>query len=62
MKTCDCIEMKRAAQEEIRLAVQDMTLEEEVRFFRSGSEAFEQRLREARRAQEAQNSTPPGNA
>ena len=58
-KTFDCVEMKRAAQEQIRQAVQGMTLEEEVEFFRAGAEEFEKRLQEARRAQTEKDHTPP---
>ena len=57
-KTFDCVEMKRAAQEKIRQAVQGMTLEEEVEFFRAGAEEFEKRLQDARRAQAGQDNTP----
>jgi hypothetical protein len=47
-KTFDCVEMKRVAQEKIRDAVKGMTAEEEIRYFREGADAFEQRIRQAR--------------
>ena len=48
IKTFDCIEMKRAAQRQIRQEVAGMSPEEEIQYFRSGAEQFEQRIREAR--------------
>ena len=49
-KTSDCVAMKHAAQDKIRRKVKDMTREEEVAFFRSGSEEFQRRLRSAKRS------------
>jgi hypothetical protein len=58
-KTFDCVEMKRAAQRQIRQAVAGMSPEEEIRYFRSGAEQFERRIREAReQLSETDNSTP----
>ena len=47
-KTFDCIEMKRAAQRQIRQAVASMSPEEEIRYFCLGAEQFERRIRKAR--------------
>lgn len=47
-KTFDCVEMKRASQIKIREKVRGMTRQEEVDFFRSGADEFEQRIRSAR--------------
>ena len=47
-KTFDCVEMKRVTQEKIRNDVKGMTAEEEIRYFREGADAFEQRIRQAR--------------
>ena len=52
-KTFDCIAMKRESQKAIRAKVQGMTREEEVAFFREGSEEFDRRLEAAKQRRAA---------
>ena len=47
-KKFDCMKMKRIAQEKIRAAVSGLSPSEEIAYFRTGSEAFEQRVDAAR--------------
>jgi len=47
-KAFDCIQMKRDVQQKIRAAVQGMTQEEEIAYFREGAEEFERKLRSAK--------------
>jgi hypothetical protein len=52
-KTFDCIAMKRAAQKVIRAKVQGMTRDEEIAFFRTGREEFDQRLQKVKQSRKA---------
>jgi hypothetical protein len=56
IKTFDCIDMKRKAQEAIRAQVRGMTREEEVAFFREGHEEFEKQVQAAKQQQGIQSS------
>ena len=48
-KKFDCIAMKRACQEQIYARTKDMTRDEEIAFFRSGSEEFERQIEAAKK-------------
>ncbi|MGD0383736.1 MAG: hypothetical protein ABSA77_09455 [Thermoguttaceae bacterium] len=47
-KSFDCIAMKRSAQEIIRMEVKDMTLTEEIAYFRESAKDFERKLQAAK--------------
>jgi len=47
-KTFDCVGMKRAAQARIRDEISNMTMEEQLAFFRAGAEEFERRIQTAK--------------
>lgn len=48
-KDFDCVEMKRKIQEEIYEEIKDMTIEEEIEYFRKGAEQFEAEIKRLRK-------------
>ncbi|MCX6645043.1 MAG: hypothetical protein NTY09_01590 [bacterium] len=48
-KDFDCVEMKRKAQEKIYEDIKDLTLEEEIEYFRKGAEQFQLELDQLRK-------------
>lgn len=49
-KSFDCVEMKHQAQQRMRAKMKGFSREEELAFFREGSEAFRRKIEEARKA------------
>ncbi|OWY71601.1 hypothetical protein B7486_07910 [cyanobacterium TDX16] len=47
-KRFDCVEMKRRAQEQIRKDLEGKSREEEIEYFRRGSDEFKRRIDDAR--------------
>mgnify|MGYP007037808279 CR=1 FL=1 len=47
-KRFDCVEMKRRAQEQIRKDLDGKSREEEIEYFRRGSDEFKRRIETAR--------------
>ncbi len=58
-KTFDCVEMKRRGAEEIYELVKDMTVEEEVEFWRQKTEEL-RKLQKALQEKRRNTSVPPG--
>jgi len=49
-KRIDCVQIKRAAQQQIRERVRGMTPEQEIAFFQEGADEFEKRIEAAKAA------------
>ncbi len=58
-KTFDCVEMKRKAQEKMRAKMAGFTPEEELAYFREGSEEFQRRIEKAWQAAQARAKQSP---
>ena len=56
-KAFDCVEMKRKGSERVYQIIKDMTLEEELEYWRKGTERLKKEIEERKRAKES--GTPP---
>ncbi len=61
-KDFDCVEMKRAAQAQIRARVEGMTPEHEIAFFREAGRKLERQIEAARAVQGKKSATVGGPA
>jgi hypothetical protein len=59
-KTFDCVEMKRKAQEKIYEDIKDLTLEEEIEYFRKGAEQFQREMDRLRKQKKTQKQPKTG--
>ena len=59
-KTFDCLEMKRQGAEKVQQELAGMTLEEEIAFWRNGTEELKQRQKQVRAAGEIETLPLPG--